>query len=764
MIVTSCVTQSDNRIASIYRNAGGCRLAERLSRAAAQVLCVVLGVVLSAPICLAQSNDGESVAIEMRSLNKLRSGGPASIDFDLMKHSTGILKGKLSIVVSGSMGTAMTYEGDEMTLSAQRTRMRITLPNTLGPGDYDDAFDMHVSFRTANRVIDFGPRSVRVASQSERLFRVLYVTDDQRVDFEITQAVDSLSFQQFWMPSPFDAQGQQQLQQWNQLQLERQPGQVEQPPTRRIPPGQQQPRPNITSTSIFTTSEHSLVDDLPNNSLWYCNYNVVVLFADGFENIRKSQLEGLETWVKAGGSLCIEPLGILDDDHIEFLNRIKAANNPDQKVTLTPGGRIEPPNGADFENLYYDLGRVVLLFRPVDASTENAFDPKDANWRNKAVTFLWQFRRDQVPFVESTGAWIWFDHNHLGGNRYLTPEIQNDLAQLKNVPTHNGQGLFNRLMPEEVKIVPLHYIALILVFYVLTIGPLDYFVLGLFKLRRFTWITFPAATLIFTLFTVWLSNDYLSSAVERTFVSIIDVGDDGEIIRENRIELLYTGSTHDVKTSLRSSFFTPLDINQLSNGNNEYGINGFRQYDQYGSGSGRMNVPSKSIMPRISGRPPTSLEVTQTMPQWTPQMNRIFTLNCRDETAVAGVRAFDWKKERLTTNNVVDSDFQNEASAAFGSEATIACFNGRGALVDSAGHLFGNAGFLNDICMIQQGGGLFGVVSRIAPHGGGNFEDLTMLDPSNTDEYLLVIAVPSDDGLRLYRKLCRKKATPRASK
>ena len=308
--------------------------------------------------------------------------------------------------------------------------------------------------------------------------------------------------------------------------------------------------------------------------------------------------------------------------------------------------------------------------------------------------------------------------------------------------------------------MPLHYIALILVFYVLTIGPLDYFVLGMFKLRRFTWITFPAATLIFTLFTVWLSNDFLSSAVERTFVSIIDVGDGGEIIRENRIELLYTGSTHDVTTSLRSSLFTPLDINQFSGA--EYGDFGYGQFDAYGNRLSRMNVPGRSIMPRIVGRPPTSLEVTQTMPQWTPQMNRIFTLNCRDETAVAGVRAFDWKKERLATNGTVDSKFQNEARAAFGRDATIACFNGRGALVDSVGHLFGNAGFLNDICVIQQGGGLFGVISRIAPHGGSSFEDLTMLDPSNSDEYLLVIAVPSDDGLRLYRKLCRKKAAPQA--
>ena len=52
--------------------------------------------------------------------------------------------------------------------------------------------------------------------------------------------------------------------------------------------------------------------------------------------------------------------------------------------------------------------------------------------------------------------------------------------------------------------------------------------------------------------------------------------------------------------------------------------------------------------------------------------------------------------------------------------------------------------------------GLFGIVSKMAPHGGRDFEDLTLLDYSNRDEYVIMIDVPHEDGMYVLRKHYRK--------
>jgi hypothetical protein len=50
-------------------------------------------------------------------------------------------------------------------------------------------------------------------------------------------------------------------------------------------------------------------------------------------------------------------------------------------------------------------------------------------------------------------------------------------------------------------------------------------------------------------------------------------------------------------------------------------------------------------------------------------------------------------------------------------------------------------------------GGLFAVISQISPTGGKDFEDMALLDPTDPDQWLLVVAVDRGDQLHIYRKL-----------
>ena len=51
--------------------------------------------------------------------------------------------------------------------------------------------------------------------------------------------------------------------------------------------------------------------------------------------------------------------------------------------------------------------------------------------------------------------------------------------------------------------------------------------------------------------------------------------------------------------------------------------------------------------------------------------------------------------------------------------------------------------------------GLFSIISQISPTGGDNLEDLAVLDPTDPDQWLLVVVVIHEDDFAVYRRLCR---------
>src|SRR2546429_987 len=61
-----------------------------------------------------------------------------------------------------------------------------------------------------------------------------------------------------------------------------------------------------------------------------------------------------------------------------------------------------------------------------------------------------------------------------------------------------ARDLVPSLMPKHVRLVPTGIIVVMFVLFLLAIGPLDYFGLGWLKRRSYTWFTFPAATIGFT--------------------------------------------------------------------------------------------------------------------------------------------------------------------------------------------------------------------------------------------------------------------------
>src|ERR1019366_9218593 len=87
--------------------------------------------------------------------------------------------------------------------------------------------------------------------------------------------------------------------------------------------------------------------------------------------------------------------------------------------------------------------------------------------------------------------------------------------------TSIGAELLNRLMPQTVRLIPFSALIGILVLFVLLIGPADYFLLGAFRRRKFTWILFPATSIVFTAATVLMANHFLGLHDQRRSLFVV---------------------------------------------------------------------------------------------------------------------------------------------------------------------------------------------------------------------------------------------------
>ena len=429
------------------------------------------------------------------------------------------------------------------------------------------------------------------------------------------------------------------------------------------------------------------------------------------------------------------------------------------------------------------------------------------------LAFLWKMRHDRLAEFLDAGTFLvksehpvdevkpgdtnWQARNFNVSYAQLRPQDK----QLAPLPLQSGDQLLTRLMPEGLRVVPMSLIGMILFVYVLLIGPGDWFVLGAIKRRKWTWITFPFVTVALTLLTVWLAEWYMQISDNRRVVTFHDVGVDGRIARRNRFEVLFQGSERNVTTELSREIFSAMTLQRFSSAmwynyqqQQLQGVDQRRLYNQVAN---------------VAGRVPSRYTVTQFLSQWTPQLNRRFSIprnatqtTSADASSPAATSASTDKPPEFNWGLFADSETYNpgtvpvlhgpaqesllkQIKATFGDSAHIAVFISgiRRPLAGNFGFLHagpvygvdaeGNpinqqqmyypgynpntnkSSFLDDVS-VNALGGLFAVVSQMSPTGGKDFEDMALVDPSDPDQWLLVVAVERGDEVDLYRKLYTK--------
>ena len=91
---------------------------------------------------------------------------------------------------------------------------------------------------------------------------------------------------------------------------------------------------------------------------------------------------------------------------------------------------------------------------------------------------------------------------------------------------------------------------LILVVFVLVVGPADFYLLGVIRQRRWTWVAFPVMSIVFTVATVVVANEYRGRVDARAAINIHDIGELGRVLKRTRLELVLPASRQTVTTEM----------------------------------------------------------------------------------------------------------------------------------------------------------------------------------------------------------------------
>ncbi|MFM7865071.1 MAG: hypothetical protein ACKPHU_12730, partial [Planctomycetaceae bacterium] len=183
------------------------------------------------------------------------------------------------------------------------------------------------------------------------------------------------------------------------------------------------------------------------------------------------------------------------------------------------------------------------------------------------------------------------------------------------------------LLPSDVQMVPVSVIAVILLGYVLVVGPVDYFVLGWLRMRKYTWLLFPVVTAAFTFLTIAVAHAYMSSDDTGGVLVITDLDAGGAVVRQSTIETLFFGGGREVELPQRRALMVQTRDQYLNRG-------------MYG------DVPmATDEAPAYEGLFPQNFSMRQSVQQWSPVSFRTLTL----EPEGVELPAIDWGDAGLVT-------------------------------------------------------------------------------------------------------------------
>ncbi len=305
--------------------------------------------------------------------------------------------------------------------------------------------------------------------------------------------------------------------------------------------------------------------------------------------------------------------------------------------------------------------------------------------------------------------------------------------------------LFDLLKPRNMGVIPIQFLILSLVVYILLIGPGDYYVLGWFKARRFTWILFPLLTVCFSWGMLRLTNYVMGTNDRLSKIRIVDLDQAGKVLRENEISLLMYSTPKREQIEVASGLVTRLQ-------NTPFGV------ERPGFDSRRW----ERGRPIYIGRTPSRYRVQIDAEQWNPERYRTVKFESTNP-----VPEFPWEKylqselmKPAAANLDLMQAFQRDLFKTFGDSTKAMVYTGAtwsDLSPDNHPEIERTAErrALMELCAMKPVGES-SWLHRVSPLGSESYDDLAILETLDNRHSVLGILMHQGEDLTLYRILLRR--------
>jgi hypothetical protein len=650
---------------------------------------------------------GARLTFRFKSANPpIRTGAPFSVDYVFNSTFADVLTGELEIEFVEDDRVNLRMRTDPIAVASGKNSYHLLLPPTAARRDAA-AFSVRVRFLSSKGMFDLGKHDLLVPMHDARQFLI---------------AAPNLSRNTV---ARFAAQ----------LRLD------------AFRPNDN----NLRRADLLTLPIEVDLPNMPTQAIGLYPFDLLLLADDGFSRLSARQLEAIAEWVEQGGRVVVVPTGVLTPAHKSFLDRITSHAAAPGSFNLDPLGHLEvdePGSKPSILPCRFGFGRALVLRALPEIKEDGSMKGISAAEWTRAVCFIWNVDPSQMQSILNTGIWI--------PPPKAKPGYEVDLSPLRPREFATAGSLRQLLFPRTVRVMPFGVVATILALFLLAIAPGDYYLYGLLRRWPVRWIAFPVTCLAFTLGTVWIAGNYTGRVDHRTELVIVDLGEDGKPLRTTRIEHVLTAQTRPVSLDLHNALFAMTDV-QPSTTPTQRDEFGRRQPTNLDDD---LDLRESLTVPSYAGTLPSNFSVTRPSRQWSPSMHRI-TRPGTDVT-VPPIAWSELDSVDLSSDSgrkqLLDSVRRAapECDVFLENSERLDASIGSGPFLERNWQREGWEGVLKTLARRREGG-LFSIITHVAPSGAGDLEDLAVLGSDQSDDCLLQVALHQDNGLVVFRKMFHPK-------
>ena len=288
------------------------------------------------------------------------------------------------------------------------------------------------------------------------------------------------------------------------------------------------------------------VDQFPDNPITLEGLNAIYLNSEKAPDLRVEQVTALLGWVRGGGHLIVAaeqisevnatlwlkqflPMDLTDTRNVRIDEEILAYVRGEQvtEETRKRPRQFRQPSGNAYKDVADDPAFQNAEMPVATGSVKDGFPLVLANnvplmvqaARGRGKVTVLTFSPEREPFRGWKGrSYFWAKLAGIDGEHFTSMEHYNSYGGW------SIDGVFGALIDSrQIKKLPVTWLLLLLVVYLVVIGPFDQWWLKKINKQMLTWITFPTYVVLFSLLIYFIGYKLRAGETEWNELNIVDV-------------------------------------------------------------------------------------------------------------------------------------------------------------------------------------------------------------------------------------------------